>query len=105
MRERTTENSGASVPPGGSEARHPEMGTDGHPEREPTFQDYMGVFKYVSKWDFLAYAVGILASIGVGITLPLLNIVFGQFASKFSDYAGTETLPGDEFRSKLSELW
>ncbi|KAF4341222.1 multidrug resistance [Fusarium beomiforme] len=104
MGERVTENSGASVPPGESEAPHPEMGAEGHTEREPTFQDYMRVFKYASKWDFLAYTVGILASIGVGITLPLLNIVFGQFASKFSDYAGTKTLPGDEFRSKLSEL-
>ncbi|KAF9767001.1 ABC transporter bea3 [Fusarium sp. DS 682] len=104
MAKRTAGNSGTSVSPGEAEAPHPEMGTDANPEREPTFQDYMRVFRYASKWDFLAYTVGVIASIGVGITLPLLNIVFGQFASKFSDYAGTETLPGDEFRSKLSEL-
>ncbi|KAF5627283.1 multidrug resistance [Fusarium tjaetaba] len=101
MAKRTAENS-ATV--GEAEEKHPEMGVDGRPEREPTFQDYMRVFKYASKWDLLAYTVGVIASIGVGITLPLLNIVFGQFASKFSDYAGTETLPGDEFRSKLSDL-
>ncbi|KAK2926992.1 AAA ATPase domain [Fusarium oxysporum f. sp. vasinfectum] len=101
MGKRTAEN---SAPNGEGEEKHPEMGVDGRPEREPTFQDYMRVFKYASKWDLLAYVVGVIASIGVGITLPLLNIVFGQFASKFSDYAGTETLPGDEFRSKLSEL-
>ncbi|KAI7764789.1 hypothetical protein LZL87_003994 [Fusarium oxysporum] len=101
MGKRTAENSAAN---GEGEEKHPEMGVDGRPEREPTFQDYMRVFKYASKWDLLAYTVGVIASIGVGITLPLLNIVFGQFASKFSDYAGTETLPGDEFRSKLSEL-
>ncbi|KAG5756898.1 hypothetical protein H9Q70_000541 [Fusarium xylarioides] len=101
MGRRTAENSPAI---GDGEEKHPEMGVDGRPEREPSFQDYMRVFKYASKWDLLAYTVGVIASIGVGITLPLLNIVFGQFASKFSDYAGTETLPGDEFRSKLSEL-
>ncbi|WKT50467.1 AAA ATPase domain [Fusarium oxysporum f. sp. vasinfectum] len=101
MGKRTAEN---SAPNGEGEEKHPEMGVDERPEREPTFQDYMRVFKYASKWDLLAYVVGVIASIGVGITLPLLNIVFGQFASKFSDYAGTETLPGDEFRSKLSEL-
>ncbi|KAI1059837.1 hypothetical protein LB506_008971 [Fusarium annulatum] len=93
MRKRTAENSAANEE---GEEKHPEMGVDGRPEREPTFQDYMRVFKYASKWDLLAYTVGVIASIGVGITLPLLNIVF--------DYAGTETLPGDEFRSKLSEL-
>ncbi|KAG5795616.1 hypothetical protein H9Q69_005343 [Fusarium xylarioides] len=92
MGRRTAENSPAI---GDGEEKHPEMSVDGRPEREPSFQDYM---------DLLAYTVGVIASIGVGITLPLLNIVFGQFASKFSDYAGTETLPGDEFRSKLSEL-
>ncbi|KAG4257781.1 hypothetical protein FPRO03_13667 [Fusarium proliferatum] len=101
MGKRTAENSAAN---GEGQEKHSEMGVDGRPEKEPTFQDYMRVFKYASKWDLLAYTVGVIASIGVGITLPLLNIVFGQFASKFSDYAGTETLPGDEFRSKLSEL-
>ncbi|KAF4485680.1 multidrug resistance [Fusarium agapanthi] len=101
MGKRVAENSAAI---GEGEEKHTEMGVDGHHEREPTFQDYMRVFKYAFKWDFLAYTVGVIASIGVGIALPLLNIVFGQFASKFSDYAGTETLPGDEFRSKLSEL-
>ena len=35
------------------------------------------IFKYASKWDFLAYAAGVVASIGAGITLPLMNVVFG----------------------------
>ncbi|KAG4279812.1 hypothetical protein FPRO06_11146 [Fusarium proliferatum] len=105
MGKRTAENSAANAAENGEgQEKHSEMGVDGRPERESTFQDYMRVFNYASKWDLLAYTVGVIASIGVGITLPLLNIVFGQFASKFSDYAGTETLPGDEFRSKLSEL-
>lgn len=36
------------------------------------------VFQYATKWDFFAYAAGILASIGAGITLPLMNVVFGM---------------------------
>jgi hypothetical protein len=36
------------------------------------------VFKYASKWDFVAYGAGVLASIGAGITLPLMNVVFGE---------------------------
>jgi hypothetical protein len=36
------------------------------------------VFSYASKWDFLAYGVGVIASIGAGVTLPMMNIVFGS---------------------------
>lgn len=36
------------------------------------------VFKYASNWDFLAYAAGFIASVGAGITLPLMNVVFGK---------------------------
>lgn len=36
------------------------------------------VFQYATKWDYFAYAAGILASIGAGITLPLMNVVFGM---------------------------
>jgi hypothetical protein len=38
MGKRTAEN---SAPNGEGEEKHPEMGVDGRPEREPTFQDYM----------------------------------------------------------------
>ncbi|GAO13856.1 hypothetical protein UVI_02004260 [Ustilaginoidea virens] len=69
------------------------------PERNAAFNDYLvrfatvsplqvkpsgylvaekRVFKYASKWDFLAYAAGVVASIGAGITLPLINVVFGK---------------------------
>lgn len=44
------------------------------------------VFQYATKWDFFAYAAGILASIGAGITLPLMNVVFGMFLSFASCY-------------------
>ncbi|KAJ4236078.1 hypothetical protein NW759_001157 [Fusarium solani] len=54
------------------------------PERTATFKDYTRVFTYATKWDFLAYAAGIIASIGAGVTLPLLNVVFGQFVGEFT---------------------
>ncbi|KAM0434503.1 hypothetical protein ACHAPT_003599 [Fusarium lateritium] len=54
------------------------------PERTATFKDYTRVFTYATKWDFLAYAAGIVASIGAGVTLPLLNVVFGQFVGEFT---------------------
>ncbi|KAH6888683.1 P-loop containing nucleoside triphosphate hydrolase protein [Thelonectria olida] len=79
--------------------------TKNRPERTATFQDYMRVFSYATKWDFVAYAAGIIASIGAGVTLPLMNVVFGQFVGNFSDYL----LPGStvtraEFQKDIDKL-
>ncbi|KAM3469306.1 hypothetical protein MY5147_007149 [Beauveria neobassiana] len=66
------------------------------PQREATFHDFLRVFKYATNWDFVAYALGSLASIGAGVTLPLLNVVF--------DFAGSGTLSPEKFSSTLQEL-
>ncbi|KAF4594834.1 multidrug resistance-type transporter protein [Ophiocordyceps camponoti-floridani] len=47
------------------------------PQQTATFKDYRRVFGYASKWDLVAYAAGLLASVGAGVTLPLMNVVFG----------------------------
>ncbi|RKK39185.1 hypothetical protein BFJ69_g18553 [Fusarium oxysporum] len=104
MGPRKAENASSSMPPGQDEKPSPDTNAKSTSEREAKFQDYLRVFKYATKWDFVAYAAGTAASIGAGVTLPLLNIVFGQFASRFSDYAGTGTLPESEFKSTLNEL-
>jgi ABC-type multidrug transport system fused ATPase/permease subunit len=54
------------------------------PEREATFSDYIRVFSYATKWDYVLMAVAVIASIGAGITLPLMNIVFGRLVSRFT---------------------
>ncbi|KAM3445984.1 hypothetical protein MY3296_010104 [Beauveria thailandica] len=74
------------------------------PQREATFHDFLRVFKYATNWDFVAYALGSLASIGAGVTLPLLNVVFGRFTSQFTDFAGSGTLSPDKFSSTLQKL-
>ncbi|QUC19675.1 uncharacterized protein UV8b_03916 [Ustilaginoidea virens] len=78
------------------------------PERNAAFNDYLRVFKYASKWDFLAYAAGVVASIGAGITLPLINVVFGKFVSNFSSFAnftgGGRGIDKEDFQRKLDEL-
>ncbi|GKT98660.1 leptomycin b resistance protein pmd1 [Fusarium langsethiae] len=75
------------------------------PERTANFKDYIRIFSYATKWDFVAYAAGFFASIGAGITLPLMNVVFGQFVGNFTDYF----LPGSttsqsEFNSSVDKL-
>ncbi|KAK2589481.1 hypothetical protein QQS21_012843 [Conoideocrella luteorostrata] len=78
------------------------------PERTATFSDYLRVFKYASKWDFVAYAAGAMASIGAGITLPLMNVIFGKFVGNFTSFAsfsvGGGGISKDEFQHKLDQL-
>jgi ATP-binding cassette, subfamily B (MDR/TAP), member 1 len=58
------------------------------PDRTPTFADFIRVFSYATKWDFVVYVVASLASIGAGITMPLMNVIFGQLVGQFSNYVG-----------------
>ncbi|KAK7432704.1 ABC transporter bea3 [Neonectria magnoliae] len=75
------------------------------PERTATFKDYMRVFTYATKWDIAAYIAGILASIGAGVTLPLMNVVFGNFTKEFSDYfLPDSTTTRAEFEKSLDKL-
>ncbi|KAH7329267.1 P-loop containing nucleoside triphosphate hydrolase protein [Stachybotrys elegans] len=60
------------------------------PERTADFNDYMRVFRYASKWDLVAYVAGFFASIGAGITLPLMNVVFGSFVDEFSSFTSPD---------------
>ncbi|GAB0131663.1 hypothetical protein EsDP_00000125 [Epichloe bromicola] len=84
------------------------QGAKPRPERTAAFNDYLRVFKYASKWDLLAYAAGSLASIGAGITLPLMNVVFGKFVGNFSSFSNFTTggtgINKAEFQDKLDQL-
>jgi ATP-binding cassette, subfamily B (MDR/TAP), member 1 len=56
------------------------------PERTPTFADYLRLFRYATTWDFCVYAVASVASLGSGVTLPLMNIIFGQLVGQFTGF-------------------
>jgi hypothetical protein len=75
------------------------------PDREATFKDYLRVFTYATKWDFLAYAAGIIAAIGAGVTLPLMNVIMGRFVGNFSSFVtGNMQQSISEFRRTLDQL-
>ncbi|KAJ3550119.1 hypothetical protein NM208_g159 [Fusarium decemcellulare] len=56
------------------------------PQRTPGVADYLRVFTYATKWDMCLYVIASVASIGAGITLPLMNVIFGQLVGQFTDY-------------------
>ncbi|KAM0419039.1 hypothetical protein ACHAPT_011978 [Fusarium lateritium] len=74
------------------------------PERTPTISDYLRVFSYATTWDFCVYAIASLASIGSGVTLPLMNIIFGQLVNDFTDYfRASSSMPQDVFQGILNQ--
>ncbi|KAJ4324676.1 hypothetical protein N0V84_003800 [Fusarium piperis] len=77
---------------------------DSRPQRTPAVSDYFRVFTYATKWDFCVYAIASAASIGAGITMPLMNIVFGQLVGQFTDYfRDSSTMSPDKFKSILNK--
>ncbi|KAK7970007.1 hypothetical protein PG988_009080 [Apiospora saccharicola] len=57
------------------------------PEREAKFQDYIRIFTYARKWDFPLMVVGALAAIGTGVTMPLMNVIFGRLVGTFNSFS------------------
>ncbi|KAM0431462.1 hypothetical protein ACHAPT_005439 [Fusarium lateritium] len=77
---------------------------DSRPQRTPAASDYFRVFTYATKWDFCVYAIASVASIGAGITMPLMNIVFGQLVGKFTDYfRDSSTMSPDVLKGILNK--
>ncbi|GKT85449.1 ABC transporter [Colletotrichum tofieldiae] len=71
--------------------------------RKPKFTDYLRVFTYATKWDFFVYVVASVASIAAGVTLPLMNIIFGQLVGQFTSYfSDTSTISRSQFESILN---
>ncbi|KAK0617933.1 P-loop containing nucleoside triphosphate hydrolase protein [Bombardia bombarda] len=56
------------------------------PEREANFKDYIRVFTYATKWDFVMMVCAGVACIGAGITMPLMNVVFGRLVGSFTSF-------------------
>ncbi|KAI2615648.1 P-loop containing nucleoside triphosphate hydrolase protein [Hypoxylon sp. NC1633] len=73
------------------------------PEREATFRDYIRVFKYAKFWDIILMVAALLAAMGSGITLPLMNVVFGALVGDFSGYFLPQPTTSEaEFRVSLN---
>ncbi|KAF5705272.1 multidrug resistance 1 [Fusarium mundagurra] len=74
------------------------------PQRTPKVADYLRVFRYATKWDFFIYALASVASIGAGITMPLMNIIFGQLVDQFTDYfKDMSSISSDDFQAILDK--
>ncbi|KAI0172630.1 ABC transporter [Hypoxylon sp. FL1284] len=75
------------------------------PQRKPTISDYLRVFGYATKWDFCVYAVAAVASIGAGVAMPLMTVIFGQLVGQFTSYFGdaSAAMSQEDFDRVLSQ--
>jgi len=88
----------------GQDERDRSKSAKGQPEREATFQDYLRVFTYANKWDFALMAAGVISSIGAGVTMPLMNVVFGKLMGEFTSLGTPNGPPEDVFRDTIDRM-
>ncbi|KAI1659984.1 P-loop containing nucleoside triphosphate hydrolase protein [Daldinia decipiens] len=74
------------------------------PEREAVFSDYIRIFKYATFWDFVLMVAAVIAAGGSGVTLPLMNVVFGALVGDFNGYfLPVPTQTEAQFRASLNK--
>ncbi|KAI0910774.1 multidrug resistance protein [Ustulina deusta] len=73
------------------------------PEREAGFKDYLRVFGYARGWDLPLFVLAAVAAAGAGVTLPLINIIFGRLVNQFNGYfLDPPQLTRGEFQAALN---
>ena len=55
-------------------------------ENKTTWSDFMRIFTYSTLTDRILLGIAFFAEIATGCTLPLMNIIFGYLATRFSAY-------------------
>lgn len=59
------------------------------------------MFRYGAPSDYVLEVIGILAAIGSGISLALVNIVLGDFINLLVEVTSGDSIP-DDFMSRVS---
>ncbi|KAK6812373.1 ABC multidrug transporter E [Aspergillus parasiticus] len=74
-------------------------------EQAASLANYFRVLSYTSAKDRVILGIALICSIGSGVPLPLMNIVFGKMVGEFNGYfiPGTSVTEA-QFKSSVSEL-
>nr|POF05420.1 leptomycin b resistance protein pmd1 [Quercus suber] len=73
------------------------------PETEGSLKDYIRIFQYADRLDWVLYGVAFTGAIAVGAALPLMTLVFGSSTSSFNNFASGDSDPQD-FTSSINHL-
>lgn len=64
---------------------------------------YLALFRYASKNEVLIMVVAFIASIAAGAVMPLMTVVYGNFAGSFTGFS-VDAVAAQQFQSKINEL-
>ncbi|KAH8815279.1 P-loop containing nucleoside triphosphate hydrolase protein [Xylogone sp. PMI_703] len=79
-------NTGAEIPGDNAPNNKKDDAYSSKAESYASFSNFVRVFTYSTLLDRIFLTIATLAEIGTGITLPLLNVVFGQLIGNFNNY-------------------
>ncbi|KAF2835687.1 leptomycin B resistance protein pmd1 [Patellaria atrata CBS 101060] len=71
---------------------------------EATFKNFIRVLLYAKLLDWVLMGICLFASIGAGMVIPLMNIVFGQLVGDFANYFTEGTsVTKEEFKDAINK--
>ncbi|KIW87663.1 uncharacterized protein Z519_11637 [Cladophialophora bantiana CBS 173.52] len=73
---------------------------------EGGIKDYVRIFQYADRYDWILNAIACVCAIASGAALPFMSLVFGTFTTKFNNFASGRSTP-QQFRDDVDHfvLW
>ncbi|RDW67692.1 ABC transporter transmembrane region-containing protein [Coleophoma cylindrospora] len=72
-------------------------------DKKMKFTDYFRVFGYSTIPEKLVMAAAFLAAVGAGVTMPLMNVVFGRLVGNFSSFNPSNGASASSFESGVNK--
>ncbi|KAL2198138.1 P-loop containing nucleoside triphosphate hydrolase protein [Corynascus similis CBS 632.67] len=73
------------------------------PQRKTAVKDFVRIFSFSTWLDKVLLSAAALASLGAGVTMPLMNIIFGWMVGSFTGYFGEDAATTyNMFKSAIS---
>lgn len=63
------------------------LSVDEKKRESASFQDYARVFQYADGLSWILNVISLITSIGAGVTLPLMTLVFGDSIGEFNNFS------------------
>ncbi|KAF7114974.1 hypothetical protein CNMCM5793_000744 [Aspergillus hiratsukae] len=72
-------------------------------QSQASFRSYLRIFTYTDRVGWVLNVLALVAAVGAGSALPLLDLLMGKMITNFNDY-GTGARDSDEFLAQLNQL-
>lgn len=87
----------STTPPSREESLPPKADDDEQSiaaqETGGSFKDYARIFQYADRLSWILNIISLITSIGAGVTLPLMTLVFGDSIGEFNNFSKDDIDP------------